>query len=79
MTKPAPWLTASVLTVAIVAARATAEGAPMRPCANGDLNGTYVLVDYRESPNRGFYHERSTVPLPLSGFLFAIHVVGNGV
>src|ERR1017187_5433472 len=26
-----------------------------------------------------FYHERSAVPVPLSGFLFAIHVVGNVV
>ena len=54
MVKPTPWLTASVLAVAIVAAKASAEGAPTRPCANGDLNGTYVLVDYREFPDRSF-------------------------
>jgi hypothetical protein len=67
--KPTPWFMATVLVVAVVAAKASAaEGAPTRPCAGGDLDGTYVLVDFQEFPVRGFTRGAQQAPYRFLAF-----------
>jgi hypothetical protein len=52
MVRTMHWLAASALAMMIIAERGIAQGVPTRPCASADLNGTYVLVDFREIPER---------------------------
>jgi len=60
---------AAVLVVAVIAAKAgAAEGVPTRPCAGGDLNGTYVLVDYLEFPDRDFGRSAQMAPYRFLAF-----------
>ncbi len=57
-TKTFSWWRAApcALTIVLVLAakRGAAENAATRPCAAGDLNGTYVLAGFREIPPSGF-------------------------
>ncbi len=66
--RPAAWIIASIALVTMPGAKLSAEGAETRPCANGDLSGAFMLVDFQEIPNGSFTHWAEQAPYHLLAF-----------